>query len=96
VLRRDPADTEQDEPLWPEEAVTVDRMIESFTVRGAYAMGREEEVGTIEPGKIADLVVLSRDITALPAEEITAARVELTLFGGRPVFAAGAFAGLAG
>jgi len=96
VLRRDPADPEQHEPLWPEEAVMVERMIESFTARGAYAMGREEEVGTIEPGKIADLVVLSRDITALPAEEIAAARVELTLFGGRPVFAGGAFAGLAG
>ena len=39
---------------------------------------------------------MSRDLLSIPPEEITAAEVELTLFGGRPVYAAGAFAGLAG
>jgi hypothetical protein len=95
VLRRDPADAAE-QPLWPEEAVTVEQMLESFTVNGAYAMGVEDEIGTIEAGKVADLVVLSRDILRLPPEEITSAEVDLTLFGGRPVYAAGPFAGLAG
>lgn len=92
VLRRDPADAEP--PLWPEEAVSVGQMVDSFTVNGAYAMGVEGETGSIEAGKAADLVVLSRDILTVPAEEITTAAVELTVFAGRPVFAAGAFAGL--
>lgn len=93
VMRRDPQDLGEPEPLWPEEAVSVEQMVESWTINGAYAMGKEHEVGSIEPGKIADLVVLSRDILAMPAEEIMDARAELTLFGGRPVHAVGAFEG---
>ncbi len=96
VLRRDPADASEPEALWPEEAVSVEQMIDAFTTNGARALGLEDEVGTIESGKVADLVVLSRDLLSIPPEEITAAEVELTLFGGRPVYAAGAFAGLAG
>jgi predicted amidohydrolase YtcJ len=76
--------------------VSVEQMVESFTANGAYAMGLEDEIGSIEPGKAADLIVLSRDILSIPAEEITDTEVELTLFGGRPVYAAGPFAGLAG
>lgn len=95
VLRRDPADAVEP-PLWAREAVTVEHMIESVTANGAYALGLEDDLGSIEVGKVADLVVLSRDILSIPAEEITAAEVELTVFGGRPVYAAGPFAGLAG
>ncbi len=95
VLRRDPADPSEP-PLWPEEAVTVEQAVESFTANGAYAMGVEGETGSIEVGKAADLVVLDRDILSIPAEEITDANVELTVFGGRPVYAGVAFAGLAG
>ncbi len=95
VLRRDPADPDEG-PLWAEESVTVEQMVESFTVNGAYAMGLEDEIGSIEVGKVADMAVLSRDILTIPAEEITTAAVELTVFGGRPVHAAGPFAGMAG
>jgi predicted amidohydrolase YtcJ len=94
VLRRDPGDAPGCEPLWPEEGVSVARMVESWTINGAYAMGCEHETGSIEAGKAADLIVLSRDILTVPAEEITGAEVELTLFGGRAVYAGGAFAGL--
>jgi len=79
----------------PEERVTVEQMIESFTINGAYANFLEDETGSIEVGKAADVVVLSRDILSCPPEEITEAEVELTVFGGRPVYAAGAFASLA-
>ena len=94
VLRRNLEDPSEPEPLWPEEAVTVEQMVESFTANGAFAMALEHETGTLEVGKAADLVVLSRDILTIPAEEITSAEVELTMLEGRPVFAAGAFAGL--
>ena len=96
VLRRDPADASEPEPLWPEEAVPVEWMLDAFTANGARALGLEDEVGTIEPGKVADLVVVSRDLLSIAPEEITEAAVELTLFGGRPVYAAGPYAGLAG
>jgi predicted amidohydrolase YtcJ len=96
VLRRDPAGPAADEALWPEESVTVAQMLESWTVNAAWALGCERETGSLETGKAADLIVLSDDLLAIPAEEITEARVELTLFAGQPVHAAGHFAGLAG
>jgi predicted amidohydrolase YtcJ len=95
VLRRDPADPSEG-PLWAEEAVSVEQMVESYTVNGAYAMGLEDEIGSIEVGKVADVVVLSRDLFSIPAEELASARVELTVFGGRVAHAAGPFAGMAG
>jgi hypothetical protein len=94
VLRRAPERSAQPGALWPEEAVTVEQMIESFTINGAFANFLEEETGSIEVGKSADLVALSRDILACPPEQITEAQVELTVFEGRPVYAGGPFAGL--
>lgn len=94
VLRRDLGDELEPEPLWAQEAVSVEQMVESWTINGAYAMGCERETGSIEVGKAADLIVLSRDILTVPAEEIADAEVELTLFGGRAVYAAGPFAGM--
>jgi predicted amidohydrolase YtcJ len=95
VLRR-----RVDEPgacaeLWPEEAVSVEQMIESFTISGAYANFLEDETGSIEVGKSADLVVLSENILEMPPELIHQAEVLLTVFRGVPVSATGPFAGLA-
>jgi len=94
ILRRDPQEPETSSELWPEEAVTVEQMIASFTINGAYANFLEDETGSLEPGKSADLVVLRENILEMPAERIHEAAVELTVFRGTPVFAAGAFAGL--
>jgi hypothetical protein len=96
VLRTDPRFGGDSNTLWPEERVTVEQMIESFTINGAYANFLEDETGSLEVGKAADLVVLSRDILSCPPEEITEAEVELTVFGGRAVFCGGPFTGLAG
>jgi predicted amidohydrolase YtcJ len=95
VLRRDPLEPETSSELWPEEAVDVERMIAAFTIGGAYANFLEGETGSLEVGKSADLVVLRENLLDVPAERIHEAAVELTVFRGRPVFAAGDFAGLA-
>lgn len=94
VLRRDPNAVPGNRPLWPEEAVDVETMVAAFTIAGARANFLERETGSLELGKSADLVVLREDLFSAPAERIHEAAVELTLFRGRPTFAAGPFAGL--
>ena len=94
VLRTDHPEAEPPDVMWPLERVTVEQMIESYTINGAYANFLEDETGSIEVGKSADMVALSHDITTCPPQEIAAAEVELTLFAGRPVHAIGPFVGL--
>ncbi len=96
VLRRDPTAEAENAELWPEEAVDVEAMITAFTIAGARANFLELETGSLEVGKSADLVVLRENLLEMPAERIHDAGVELTLFRGRPVFAAGPYAGLGG
>ncbi|MGB5874899.1 MAG: amidohydrolase [Bacteroidota bacterium] len=84
--------TRQDQSGWPEggwygeQRMTREEALKAFTIWGAYAAFQEDEKGSLEPGKWADLVVLSGDLMSIPAEEIPAVRVDLTVVGGRVVF----------
>ncbi len=80
------ADT-TDEPFLPEEAVDLPRAIAAFTSGSAYVNHLDDVTGTIEAGKLADLVVVDRDLFAHPVTEIYAAKVELTLIEGERVYA---------
>ncbi|MFW6089665.1 MAG: amidohydrolase family protein, partial [Gemmatimonadota bacterium] len=60
----------------------------AYTRAAAYASFEEDVKGTLEPGKLADLVVLDRDITAIAPEEIAEAAVRTTIVGGRIVWSA--------
>jgi len=70
----------------PEEKVSVEDAVRAYTVNAAWAGFVEGERGTIEAGKLADLVVLDRDIFAIPAEEIAGVKVLMTVFDGRIVY----------
>ncbi|MEZ5560017.1 MAG: amidohydrolase [Pseudomonadales bacterium] len=85
VTRRDP-DGIVDGVLNADEAVPLDTMLAAYTRNAAELMHQEDQTGTIEPGKAADLVVLARDLYALPATEISEVPVTLTLFQGRIVY----------
>ncbi|MCZ7665327.1 MAG: amidohydrolase [Thermoleophilia bacterium] len=67
--------------------VSVEDAIRMFTINGAWVAFEEEEKGTIEAGKLADLVVLDRD-PFLEPESIADFRVEMTIMGGRVVYSA--------
>jgi predicted amidohydrolase YtcJ len=73
----------------PEQRLTVSEAVYGFALGAAYASGTEEEGGSITPGKLADLVVLSGDIFEMPPEEILDTHVVATVFDGRIVFSDG-------
>jgi predicted amidohydrolase YtcJ len=87
-----PSSEMTDEPFLPDEAVDLPTAIAAFTTGSAYVNHLDEVTGSIEPGKLADLVVLDRDLFAHPLDEIYAAKVELTLVEGERVFAGEDFA----
>lgn len=70
----------------PEERLTVDEALRAYTQGSAYAAFEEGEKGTISPGKLADLVVLSDDLFAIAPEKIKDVRVVLTVVGGKVVY----------
>jgi len=72
----------------PEQKLTLDEAIRAFTAGSAYAEFAENVKGTITPGKLADLVMLDRDLYQIPPTEIDKARVLLTIVDGRTVWEA--------
>jgi predicted amidohydrolase YtcJ len=70
-----------------EEALTMEEAIRGYTANGAFLSFEEDRKGTLERGKLADLIVLSEDLLTIPEEAIRDVRVEMTIVGGRVVFA---------
>lgn len=71
---------------YPDQRLTREEALYAFTLAAAYAAFMEDAAGSIEPGKYADFVVLSRDIMTIPEEEILETDVVATYLGGRPVY----------
>ena len=69
----------------PEQRITVEEALRAYTAAGAYASFEETEKGTLERGKLADFVLVDRDLTRVPPERIREAAVTLTVVGGRVV-----------
>jgi hypothetical protein len=69
--------------MQPDEAIDLPTGLAAYTIGAAYAMGREDEIGSLEVGKAADLVVLSENVFALPPRQIARSKALLTLFAGR-------------
>jgi predicted amidohydrolase YtcJ len=86
VLRCIPGDPDHKGILGPQERMTLEDMIACFTINGAYANFIENETGSIEVGKKADLVVLKRNLFDIPTEEIGDVNVLMTMFEGQVVY----------
>jgi predicted amidohydrolase YtcJ len=74
------------EPLLPEEAIDLATAIKAATLGAAYGNFLDKETGSIEVGKLADLIVLDKNLFDMSAPEISEARVMLTLFEGESVY----------
>ena len=70
----------------PEERIGVETAIEIFTRNGAVAMEKEDETGSIEPGKSADFIVINQNILKIPVEEIHKTKVLQTVLQGKMVY----------
>jgi predicted amidohydrolase YtcJ len=70
----------------PQERVSVQTAVDAYTRGGAYAAAHDDQVGTLEPGKAADLIVLSQDVFQVEPDEIAKTRVRTTLVGGKVVY----------
>jgi predicted amidohydrolase YtcJ len=83
VTRKNEAGTKE---YFPAQKMTMDQAIAASTRGSAYAQFEEMEKGALEPGKLADFVVLDRDITKAAPVDVLHARVLRTVVGGRTVF----------
>ena len=72
----------------PAQRISVEAALKHFTVDAAYASFEERRKGTLAPGMLADVVVLSEDVLALPKERLLEAKVLLTIMDGRDTFRA--------
>ena len=70
----------------PSERLSVQEAVEAYTAGSAYATFQEKQLGTLEPGKLADLIVLSQDIFSIAPETISTTRVLLTMVEGKVVY----------
>lgn len=72
----------------PEQKLTVAQTLRAYTYGSAYSCGREEELGTLEAGKLADLIVLDRNLFCIDPEKILDTSVVLTMVDGKIVYEA--------
>ncbi len=72
----------------PEQKISVEEALRAYTAGNAYGVFAEDRRGKLARGYLADLVLLDRDLTKIPPEEIEQAAVKATVVGGRVVFSA--------
>lgn len=78
--------TERGTVLFPEEALTREQAIRLYTVNNAYITHEEKAKGSLEPGKLADLILIDRDVLSCPAKDVAGTQVLLTVVGGKVVY----------
>jgi predicted amidohydrolase YtcJ len=76
------------EPLLPEQSISLKDVVDAYTINAAFALKQERTIGSLEPGKRADFIVLDRDIFAIDPFDLHDTRVLATYLDGREVYTA--------
>jgi len=84
AVTRTDADAD-DSPFMPHETIDLATALAAFTINSAYVNGIDDVSGSVSVGKLADLVVLDRNLFEIPVKEISETKVLLTMFGGEAV-----------
>jgi hypothetical protein len=86
ALTRQTTEGEPPDGFVPKERISLENAIKAYTLGAALAGRREKTEGSLEPGKLADLIVLSQDLFKIAPTEIAKTEVLLTLVGGKVVY----------
>ena len=86
AVTRQTLDGKNPEGWFPGQKISLEEVIKGYTLNGAYAEFAEDVKGSIETGKLADLVVLSKNIFEIPPEEIKETEVKMTIFSGEVIY----------
>jgi len=74
------------ELFFPDQIMTREEALRAYTLNGAFASFQEDILGSLSPGKLADITVLSKDIMTVPDDEILKAEVVYTIVGGKVLY----------
>ena len=85
AVTRQTLDGKHPEGWFPEQKISLEEAVKGYTINGAYAEFSENIKGSVEKGKLADLVVLSRNIFKIPPEEIKKTEVKMTILNGKVI-----------
>lgn len=91
AVTRQTVDGKPEGGWYPEQRLDLETSLRAYTVNNAWAEGEETNKGSLTPGKLADFVVIDRDLFAIPGPELKDAKVLLTVVGGRVTHAASPF-----
>ena len=86
VVRRD---LQTGRIIAPEERISIEQALTLYTRNGAYAGFEEDRKGALEPGKLADFIVIDRDVLSVPADELKDVKVLQTFVNGQSVYDSG-------
>jgi predicted amidohydrolase YtcJ len=78
--------TERGTELFPEEALTREQAIRLYTINNAFITHEEKTKGSLEVGKLGDLILIDRDVLKCPVKDVAATKVLLTVVGGKIIF----------
>jgi len=86
AVTRQTLDGKHPEGWFPEQKISLEEAVKGYTLNGAYAEFSENMKGSVEKGKVADLVVLSRNIFKIPPDEIQKTEVKMTILNGKIIY----------
>jgi predicted amidohydrolase YtcJ len=72
--------------FYPDQRMSREEALKSYTLNGAYAAFEENLKGSLAPGKLADITVLSKDIMTIPEDEIPTAQIVYTIVAGKVMY----------
>jgi predicted amidohydrolase YtcJ len=85
LTRQDP-EGKPEGGFFPKQALTLDQMLTGYTRNAAYSVFMEDRLGSLQPGKLADVIVVSQDLYKVPPDMIGKTKVLLTMVSGKIVW----------